>query len=402
MLVDMNPSLNQQITCFADGIRRIRQIIRSYEDRNIHNGVDYSTSLRWLSEFIVKLLPPTAEGCDQTNELEEMSLTLLDNTILKDASEYDYECLMTCGLALKILGWVISGPDLLWAAEADALKNVRSAVTLLGKAVAGKEAALFAVLPHVASMGLSLVEVAASRKGSPVERGRLKAFLIGKELPENLLSLFFPPSRNEGGGRGGGGYESTMKGKMSMLLLVKKLTDLLPPFSKRKIALEERWFEAIVANTEDAERELLTIMRCQQLESAEEAELLKGVLKKVEALPILIALLRDGSDSQKEQAARILGCIAKNGHNKELVARKGAIPGLVNLLRNGTNTGKEIAAETLRIIAYSNEENQDLIQEAGAIPLLVALLRDGTEGGKEQAAKALGYMMGNTEAIEQM
>ena len=102
----------------------------------------------------------------------------------------------------------------------------------------------------------------------------------------------------------------------------------------------------------------------------------------------LVALVRDGTDDQKQYAAGALRNLAKNADNQILIAKAGGIPPLVALGRDGTDSQKVSAADALGNLA-NNADNQILIAEAGGIPPLVALVRDGTDAQKANAEYAL-------------
>ena len=144
----------------------------------------------------------------------------------------------------------------------------------------------------------------------------------------------------------------------------------------------------------------------------------------------LVALMRDGTDAQKEQAAADLADFAldqptgkewiREGNppthlNASLpracprrsyvpslatperrlctthaVCAAGGVSLLVDLASGGTIVQKEKAAAALRNLAWANETNEDEIRVCGGIPVLIQLARDGdTEGQLEFAAGAL-------------
>ena len=102
-----------------------------------------------------------------------------------------------------------------------------------------------------------------------------------------------------------------------------------------------------------------------------------------DALCILVLMLR-GSPDDVEASALALWKLARNLENKVSIARAAAIPLLVALLENGTDVAKEKAAAALSHLA-TNVDNRVSITAAGAIPLLVALLQNGTAGATEEA-----------------
>jgi len=92
----------------------------------------------------------------------------------------------------------------------------------------------------------------------------------------------------------------------------------------------------------------------------------------------LVALARDGTEAQKENAAGALRNLAANDANKVAIAEAGGIAPLVALARDGTEAQKENAAGALRNLA-ANDANKVAIAEAGGIAPLragVAVARD--------------------------
>jgi vacuolar protein 8 len=80
----------------------------------------------------------------------------------------------------------------------------------------------------------------------------------------------------------------------------------------------------------------------------------------------LIALVRSGTDSQKEYAACALICLACNAENKKAIAEAGGIEPLIALVRSGTDNLKDNAASALKCLAC-NAKNKKAIAEAGGI-----------------------------------
>ena len=106
------------------------------------------------------------------------------------------------------------------------------------------------------------------------------------------------------------------------------------------------------------------------------------------ALPLLVALVSDGSPEQKVRAARALMHLSNYTVGVEAIADAGGIPPLVALVREGTESQKLAAAGALHGLARKGA-NRGAIAQAGGIPPLVALVHDGTENQKVNAAAAL-------------
>ena len=68
----------------------------------------------------------------------------------------------------------------------------------------------------------------------------------------------------------------------------------------------------------------------------------------------LVAMARDGTDEQKEEAAGALGNLAHNADNQVAIARAGGIAPLVAMARGGTDGQKEKAAEALLACGISS------------------------------------------------
>jgi vacuolar protein 8 len=112
----------------------------------------------------------------------------------------------------------------------------------------------------------------------------------------------------------------------------------------------------------------------------------------------LIALVIEGTNLQKEYAARALIRAANNNvENKNAIREAGGIATLIALVIEGTNLQKEYAAVALSHLANNNIDNQTEIREAGGIDPLIALVRNGTPRQKEYAASALGNLARNND-----
>ena len=77
----------------------------------------------------------------------------------------------------------------------------------------------------------------------------------------------------------------------------------------------------------------------------------------------LVALVRDGTDAQKKNAAAALWNLAVNDDNEIAIAKAGGIPPLVALIRDGNDAQKHFAAGALRILA-ENDDNRIAIAKA--------------------------------------
>jgi hypothetical protein len=111
----------------------------------------------------------------------------------------------------------------------------------------------------------------------------------------------------------------------------------------------------------------------------------------VGALPLLVELLRGGSDKGRSFAAATLAILACKNANLAAVMAAGALPSLVELLRSGSDQGRANAAAALCKLVKYNDDNKAVVLAAGAIAPLVEMLRDGgsAEVGRRNAARAL-------------
>jgi len=92
----------------------------------------------------------------------------------------------------------------------------------------------------------------------------------------------------------------------------------------------------------------------------------------------LVALARDGTEAQKENAAGALRNLAANDANKVAIAEAGGIAPLVALARDGTEAQKEEAAAALAVLAVNDANKAAIAREGGIAPLRagVAVARD--------------------------
>ena len=117
------------------------------------------------------------------------------------------------------------------------------------------------------------------------------------------------------------------------------------------------------------------------------------------AIAPLVALVRNGSDGGKEQAACALANLADNGGDvaAQPIVDAGGIAALVELLRDGSDDGKEQAARGLGNLSSADNAYDAMIAEAGAIDPLLELERNGPEQASEEAMHALGYLAHNDD-----
>eukprot|EP00899_Mesostigma_viride_P003529 jgi/Mesvir1/13177/Mv06140-RA.1 len=180
----------------------------------------------------------------------------------------------------------------------------------------------------------------------------------------------------------------------------RKANALMTPASKTPVAgagygsasmLGDPIYTAVQVLKNGTQRQKEAAARMIRRLSMDEAN--KPTLALEGAIPPLIALLKIWSAAGQEAAAGALCNLSDNdSNNKVIIAREGAIAPLVLLLRFGHPEGREAAAEVLRNLAAYNTANTARIVEEGAIPILVELLQVGTAGAKEAAALALANL----------
>jgi hypothetical protein len=118
-------------------------------------------------------------------------------------------------------------------------------------------------------------------------------------------------------------------------------------------------------------------------------------------LRVLIAQVRNGSRTEREDAARELGrlCDAQGATVRLPAAR--AIPSLVQMLRDGTVSGQMAAASVLRRLAMEGE-NEKPIVDAGAIPCISAILKTGDQELKQEILRLVRNLAFNAEYASAM
>ena len=114
-------------------------------------------------------------------------------------------------------------------------------------------------------------------------------------------------------------------------------------------------------------------------------------------LAALVALARDGTDVQKEQAVGALWHHATDANKRVAIAQAGGIEALVSIVLSGTPAQKEHTAGALMLLAL-DADHKVAIAEVGGIAPLVALARGGTDSQMENAVGALANLAANNAA----
>jgi hypothetical protein len=118
-------------------------------------------------------------------------------------------------------------------------------------------------------------------------------------------------------------------------------------------------------------------------------------------LRVLIAQVRNGSRTEREDAARDLGRLCDAQGTAVRLAAARAIPSLVQLLRDGTVPGQMAAAGVLRSLAMEGE-NEKPIVDAGAIPCISAILKTGDQQLKIEILRLVRNLAFNAEYASAM
>ena len=104
-----------------------------------------------------------------------------------------------------------------------------------------------------------------------------------------------------------------------------------------------------------------------------------------------------GLNERDTAAAALWNLASNNDDNQVSIAREGAVGPLIALLKNGSDQGKTNAAGALWNLAI-NADNQVSITREGAVGPLIALLKNGSDVGKFHAAGALKNLTINNAA----
>jgi hypothetical protein len=117
-----------------------------------------------------------------------------------------------------------------------------------------------------------------------------------------------------------------------------------------------------------------------------------------DAIRLHVQLLRDGTKSAKQEAAKALRQLVQNHETRTVLAEAGDLAWWVELLRNGTEAEKDVAARAVRCVTF-HDTRRISVAEAGAVPLLITLLRCGSEESKITSVVALGNLALNKSAM---
>ena len=134
------------------------------------------------------------------------------------------------------------------------------------------------------------------------------------------------------------------------------------------------------SGTDDAKTSATWLLRNLSSDKDNHADLARDI-------PTFVLLLKADADELQQSACAFLSILATNDDYKKAIREAGAIPILVAMLIQGS-TNQAAAATTLKFLAKDNGDNKDAIKQAGAIPHLIAMLTVGL-AEREEAIYAL-------------
>jgi vacuolar protein 8 len=122
-------------------------------------------------------------------------------------------------------------------------------------------------------------------------------------------------------------------------------------------------------------------------------------LGKAGVCELIVKVMRNEKlgSTMAEMGCLAITSLARESSNDTRLVEAGAIPVLVDLLRSGSDGEKHLAARGL--VNLATRVHNRTIAEAGAIVPLVELLESGSDGGKEMAAAVLFNLGANDAEI---
>ncbi|RLN84230.1 hypothetical protein BBJ28_00016067 [Nothophytophthora sp. Chile5] len=111
---------------------------------------------------------------------------------------------------------------------------------------------------------------------------------------------------------------------------------------------------------------------------------------RADVTSFLVGLIqRESNGLLKVEAVRAVGYLASDKTSRTLIMSHGAIPVLLEMMRAGSDAEQAGAARTLGCLAIGCEQNQVAISDAEAIDALVSLIRRGTYQQRIEGSLAL-------------
>ena len=130
-------------------------------------------------------------------------------------------------------------------------------------------------------------------------------------------------------------------------------------------------------------------------ESSSDAKEQQLVVAMAGAIPLLVRLVRSGSDSAKCNASGALAKLTAVHIREEVctaIAAAGGVAALVSLLREGGDRSKSNALAALANLANDSDERMIAITTAGALPPAIELARSGGDKAASLLPKAASLL----------
>ncbi len=102
----------------------------------------------------------------------------------------------------------------------------------------------------------------------------------------------------------------------------------------------------------------------------------KSAIKESGALPMLVSILKDGGDAEREHSAGALWHLAHDSGIKITLRELGVFVPLVALVKAGSRTQQAAALGCMWALAHGNANNKACLRSAGAITVVAALLKE--------------------------
>lgn len=117
-------------------------------------------------------------------------------------------------------------------------------------------------------------------------------------------------------------------------------------------------------------------------------------------IPALVGLSRSEVPDHQWAAAYALAAAAVLDDNRHKIARKQGIPPLVTMVKSGSAKHKRWAAHALGTIAADHDANREEMEKEGVIPALVSMVQSGSEDEQLWGAYALGNIACDSSAVK--
>lgn len=120
----------------------------------------------------------------------------------------------------------------------------------------------------------------------------------------------------------------------------------------------------------------------------------KGRAVRAGVVPALMALLTEPAGLMVDEALAILAILSSHAECKVVIGALQAVPVLVDVIRSGSPRNKENAAAVLLHLCTGEQQQQHLAeaQERSVMEALLELASSGTDRGKRKAMQLLGRM----------